>query len=804
MRYFLAILFLLSFCLLKAQQPIEGKVIDAESKKPLAFVNIQINNSSRGISTDINGKFKFLGSTKIDSLKFSYLGYDKKTLSKKELQQINYTVSLKANAYELEEVEILPGINPAHRIIEAAIENKDINNPEKATEFSYESYNKLVFTGKSDSTISQDSISNLDSTDKETIDILKKRHLFLMESVTERNHIPPTHSKEIVVASRVSGLKNPLFSLIGTQLQSFTLYDTYVKLLGGNYLSPVTEGSINKYLFVLEDTLFQGSDTVYSISFRPRKGKFFDGLKGVITINTNGFAVQNFIAETINSSSFHVKIQQKFEYINKEQWFPTQLNTIIIMADEDFGKIKPTGVGTSFIRNITLSSDLSKKEIGNTILKMADDAGKKEESYWENYREDSLTEKEKNTYQFVDSIGEEANFDKKIFVYQALLKGLLPVGPFDLILNRFLDYNGYEGFRLGIGAETNDKLLKHFRVGGYFTYGFKDEKSKYGTHITWTPESNRQFTTQISYANDVIESGGSSFFKDRTNPFSSENFQKLFILQMDNIEKYQFSVSFQALRDFNFTFFGNTQARKINFDNYVFNDPALAFNDHQEQLFKLAEVGVETRWSFREKFVEMFGIKTPISYNYPIVHLKYTRGIAGLLEGDFDYNRIDLKVEKTVLLKNLGQSFFRLNAGFIDQSIPITAQYRATGTFNENLPLVADFSFQTAAPNEFFQDQYVSFFYKHSFKNLLYNSESFNPVLVVSTALGFGQMNSPSDHQNIEFTSMEKGFYESGVQIDRLIEFINLGIGAFYRYGPYSNEEIEDNFAFKITSTFKL
>ena len=103
--------------------------------------------------------------------------------------------------------------------------------------------------------------------------------LFLMESIAERNYIPPHHSKELVTESRISGLKTPFFSLLGTQLQSFSLYEDYVEIYGLNYLSPISKGSINKYLFILEDTLVFWCDTSFIISFCPRKTSFFTGLK---------------------------------------------------------------------------------------------------------------------------------------------------------------------------------------------------------------------------------------------------------------------------------------------------------------------------------------------------------------------------------------------------------------------------------------------------------------------------------------------------------------------------------------------
>ncbi|MEX2379365.1 MAG: carboxypeptidase-like regulatory domain-containing protein [Vicingaceae bacterium] len=208
MKYPLLLLLLfITIPSLHAQEWIEGKVIDAQSEQPLAFVNIVFPKSGGGVNSDIDGSFRFQASANRKTIVFSYLGYQRDTLSLQEVRA-NSTIRLESNTYKISEVTILPGVNPAHRIIEAAIANKDKNNPEKATEFSYDSYNKLIFSAEPDSGYLNlpDSIQRNDSDSYEGLQFIEKSHMFLMESVTERNHIPPTHTKEVVKASRISGM----------------------------------------------------------------------------------------------------------------------------------------------------------------------------------------------------------------------------------------------------------------------------------------------------------------------------------------------------------------------------------------------------------------------------------------------------------------------------------------------------------------------------------------------------------------------------------------------------------------------
>ena len=57
--------------------------------------------------------------------------------------------------------------------------------------------------------------------------------------------------------------------------------------------------------------------------------------------------------------------------------------------------------------------------------------------------------------------------------------GYYPIAFFDVNLRYLIKYNNYEGFRLGFGGVTNERLFEKYKLGGYYARGFKDKKSKY-------------------------------------------------------------------------------------------------------------------------------------------------------------------------------------------------------------------------------------------------------------------------------------------------------------------------------------
>ncbi len=126
------------------------------------------------------------------------------------------------------------------------------------------------------------------------------------------------------------------------------------------------------------------------------KGKYFDGLKGLLYINTDGYAIQNVIAEPSKSSYFNIRIQQQYEKV-EGAWFPMQLNT-----DLDFGKSVQIndrtmfGVGRTYIKDLQINIEEKKKNFNGVVLDYDNKSIKtNSDSLLNKYRVDTLNVLEK-------------------------------------------------------------------------------------------------------------------------------------------------------------------------------------------------------------------------------------------------------------------------------------------------------------------------------------------------------------------------------------------------------------------------
>jgi len=797
---------------------ISGRVIDADSRVALSFVNIVINDGHRGGTTDIDGKFSFKHNESIKQLNLSYVGYES-MVYEVEANRKNHIIRLKKKKYELPEFVVYPTENPAHRIIKNVVANRDKNDPEKLPAFAYTSYDKMIFTLELDSLPLVDTLE-IDTTDSFR-DYLDKHHLFMMESVSERKFRAPDKNEEKVIATKVSGFQDPIFVFLLSQWQSTSFYKERIELLGKKYVNPISKGSTKKYFFLLQDTLYYGEhDSVFVISFRPGINTNFEGLKGVLSINTKNWAIQNVIAEPAKDQlGIGFKIEQMYELIEKEQWFPTQLNTEFIttaqftdttmylsvgdMPDsvaETITRI-PFGIGKSYIRNINLDTTFKLRDFGNVAVEVDPNANFRDNDFWLGYRIDSLSDKERNTYRYIDSVGKAENFDRFARNFESLMTGKIPWGYVDLDMHRFLRYNSFEGFAPGIGLHTNERISQTFSTGGYIRYGIKDGRFKFGGDLGVNLYRKWDLTWKAQYMNDVMETSGVTFWDEDYRLNNMDNFRDFHIQRMDDAEYYSTSLGFRTFKFMN-VHLGLSKTNKIVTNNYTYTISEGDINIHFDR-FDFTELSLGLRYAYGEKFIQNMRKKISLGTNYPIVWFQYSHGLEGFLHGGYEYNRYDIKVEKSFYTNYLGKTSLKLVGGYVDSDIPYTNLYNGNASWR-SFSLHAPNSFATMRMNEFLSNKYVAFYFQHDFEKLLFKGGMFKPEFAIVTNLGFGWLDFKKSHHNIRYKTMEKGFYESGLLINNILnlQLYSLGVGAFYRYGPYTFKNGWENVGAKLTLKF--
>lgn len=783
-------------------QTVSSRIIDQRTGEVLAFAAIIEQGTVNGVYSDIDGRFELILIDSLNALEINLVGYE--PLRVKNYRELVSPIALTSAKNILSEITIRPGLNPAERIIQLAIDHKESNDPEGSTAFTYSGYNKLIFGAAIDSTLLMDTLpSDLDTNTLSAINFLKQQHLFLMESVTERKFLPPNHSEETIIANRVSGLQNTELFLLATQLQSFSFYGESVELLGEKYMSPLANHAINKYYFELDDTTYLGNDTIFSISFRPRSNKNFSSMNGRLYINTNGYALQQVVAEPRQAGKMKIKIQQQYAFVQDKQWFPIQLNSSIQFSTVSVAAFPLIGEGRSYIKNIVFDPPLKASQFTPVAIEMLPNAGHAADSIWNKYREHSLDEKETKTYHFIDSIGQELHLDRRLKAIEALATGEVSIGYVNVDLRRLISFNNYEGFRLGAGLRTNHRLSEKFNTGGYVAYGFGDAAWKYGGDLLVHLNRKRNAWLSVEYRNDVMEMGGNTLRQSEQGGFMKDNLYRLFVSRMDKREVLQTRLNGRLIGNLTGTAFVNTQYIQ-SYADYAFLKTVQESVVLTDSNYQVTETGVVFRFAPGERLARTASREIRLGGRFPVFHFSYTAGVQGPLQGAYHYTRIDARIDKQFNIQNIGKLTVSAIAGGCPNDVPLSLLYNAEGSY-EKFSIVAPGSFQTMRTNEFMHSRFVALHLRHAFMELSFFQGKFKPKVVLAHSMLWGDFQNKSSHSFIA-KQAERGYFESGIQLDNLFVsgISGIGLGAYYRYGNYSLSKRADNLAIKLTTSFSF
>ncbi len=785
---YLIFISLLSILTGYSQISITGKVLDLETKLPLAFANIIFNNDFKfQIMTDFDGKFIYNSKFEIKNLVCSYVGYEKVVMNISKESMIIY---LKPNTISLLEVLVLQNENPANKIIRKVVLNKKTNNPDNYQSYQYTAYNKNVYD------LFFNTNSKKDSVEVDTF--LKGGHLFITESVSQKKHIKPNVSEETIIASKASGFKNPRFASIETDMQPFSFYNENIKLLNINYLNPISNGCLKKYTFKLEDEIYKEKDTVFIISFTPKKFKNFNGLKGLLYINSNQYAIQNVIASPDESGLIDIKIHQQYQFIDSKYWFPERLNYELVVGKERNSKKKGIIVnGKSYIKNVFINLNLDKNDFSTINLFLDENAQKKRPIYWEKARIEKLNKSEQTTYKIIDSIGYKNNFDNIMNLVINGSQGRFSTTYFDLDLTKSLIINKYEGYRLGTGIFTNNLYSGSFCLGGSLGYGIKDKSMKYTASAFYEISNKKEIYFGYEFNEDLIERGFSGL-QANSNLF---DIRKTIGYEFNKIKEHKIKCMGKNFKYLNWEFeFGKAKINPISIANS--NDSYIN-----------TSLSAKFRYAFNEKTTNSFGKKISLATDFPIFELYFSKGFGNFLNGNLNYEKLQIAVNQSVFFKNFGKTDYCLALGLITKKVPFALLFTGEGGYNGNqfFDFYSKNYFQTMSPYEFVSDQFLNLFLNHDFGGLLFKTKAFRPNLIFQNNFSWGNVSANNSQQTVLFKTKNKIFAETGLQINNLIKFkmenlgyFGFGMGVFYRYGYYSATITEQNWVAKLTINYSI
>jgi hypothetical protein len=766
-------------------------VKEFQSELIIPFVKITITNEEPRLS-GLDGDF-ILDTNKVREFHLSVSGYQDSLIQVNSIE--NNVIYLRPESAFWDEVRVLPGENPAHRIMNEVIARKNTNNPEKNDAFTYNSYSKFIFDLHPEAFDSV-TLTDRDTTLKKIQSFFEEQHFLLIESASQRAFVPPTRNKEEITAYQVSGFSSPMLSTMANEMQSFSFYNNQFEISGSSYLSPVAFGSTNRYFFLIEDTTYSKQDTVFHISFRPKKGKDFEGMKGMLYINTNGYAIEKVVAEPFHpKEELDIRIIQEYILLENDKWFPWKLSTEAtfptIKISEKLAKGFLIAKGNTYIKDVKINPPgLKIGLLENTYISTLPDADKVIQEAWDTLRTYVITEKELATYRRMDSLNQIYHFDKKLSFAESLAQGLIPLGYVNMNINKIYDFNQFEGNRWGLGIETSKKLARKFTLGGYFGYGFWDKQWKKGGYADFRMNAKKFIFSHLSFDDDVITVGGSSMLINQNGFQATDILNHIYINRMDYQRKAQVGFSGYLLSNLKWGVYGNYQ-RVTSLDSLV-----LISNPHTN--FDVAESVFEIKWNIKEKVIVLGETRIPSGTKYPKIELQFRKGWSGIANASLNYARWNTSISQKVNLLRAGELEWCLKGGKTWGDVPLLLQQHVSSS-GRNKGIDVPFTFQTMMPSSYFTNEYIALFQTYRFKPFPIKSKMFKPQMGLHHGIGIGRMDNNLNYL-LPFKSMHEGYAEVGVLFDGLLVSgaSKIGVGVYYHYSNTSFTNWKENLFFKL------
>jgi hypothetical protein len=817
----LSILFTLVFFAGFSQVKIGGVVKD-EKNQSIPFANIVFVGSSTGTVSDENGKFYLESAKTYTQIEVSFLGYETKKLPIKN-RDYNLSIVLKESAARLEEVFIYSGKvkkkgNPAIAILEKIWAKKRQNGIYLFDQYQYEKYEKLEFDMNNvDSAMIKSKLFKgmefvFEGIDTSNVTGKAFLPIFINESVYASfgKNKGGKKLREDLVANKNSGFNNNqnVIAFIKDLYVDYNIYDSYIKIFDKSFVSPISKAvGVSTYNYILADSAFIDNKWCFNILYYPRrKGEMT--FKGNFWVNDTTFAIKEINMQANKSANINwvkdIYIEQEFEVLNDSVFL---LKRDYMMSDFSLNKKdkskglygKRTTMYKDYNFNLKKEDAFYNEEINaydKNIYSKADD-------YWNQNRQEQLNENEQGIYKMLDTLATVPKFKRIYNLVSILGSGYIEMNKFDFgdVFSTF-GKNDVEGWRLRAGGRTFLGGNEPWRLQGYTAYGFKDDKFKYGISGKWMLNPKSRFTVGLGNRRDVEQIGvsltttndvmGRSFAS--SSLFSSGDNSKLTSINLSNffmsIEprnnlEFRAGASYRTLE--------SASPETFNLDYWVDKD-----NNIKKADLAQSEIDFSVRYTPNRKTIGYGVERNEVTDTYSTLFINYSKGIKGLFNSDFDYQKVQFYYRQPILIGGLGRMFTTFEVGKTFGEVPLGLLNVVPGNQSyftiENTYSLLDYY-------EFVTDTYASLHVEHNFNGKFLSRipllKKLNLREIVGVKGVWGEISDKNialSASNINYVVPTKGYYEYSVGIGNIFKVFRID---FSWRGNYRDVPNANNFAIK-------
>lgn len=713
---------------------VNGRITDAESGEALAYVNIHFQHTQVGTTTDESGWFELKADVKADTLVISYIGYETRKIYLPRGRSENLRIKLQPKGYQLDEVVILPGENPAHVLLRKVWEHKDKNAPKNLDYYSYDVYNKLEFdlnnlTQDFDESRLLKPFAFLEEY-VDTADLNGKSYLpFFLSETMSTIYYSGKKDEEIekITANKISGITNEsLKQFTGDMYQDVNIYDNVVEIFEKGFVSPIGRMGKMYYKYYLTDSAFIDNNWCYKLQFTPRR-KHELTFEGEVWIHDTTYAVKAFdvnITETANINFIdEIRSSQAFTRVDDSTWMLSYDKLIV-----DFNLLKRSegfyGRKTSYYRNHRINEAVDKRIFSQShpsnLIYAADTV--RDDLYWEERRPVALQKREQDIYFLVDTVQEVPAFKTWEDIVTTLATGYYKLGPIEIgPYYTFYSGNPEEGTRFKFGMRTSNDFSERLMLEAFAAYGLTDKELKYGGGARYMFSTLPRRSAGLYYTRDYYEMLG------KVNALQTDNILST-LLRRDDELRLSMKQQWQAFYEYEWEEgISNTLSlyhQRIfppKSANYFVKNENPQLRDlvyrHENSLYT-SEIRLNMRIAKGEKFLRGKFERISLGTNKPVFNIDMAYAPERFLGNKYSYFNLNFSMKDKIRMYPLGELRYTLQTGKIWGAAPYPFLHVPQG--NQSYAFY-DYAFNLMSYYEFVSDQYVSLMAEQHFHGFFLN-----------------------------------------------------------------------------------
>ena len=746
MRLFISFIVLLVASSLFGQgvTKVSGRVYEAETGDPLAFVNVIFKGTSVGSPTDLDGYFEIQSRFVSDSLCANFLGFNEQCIAiDKETKHRNVDFRLEAKELRLKNVTVVAKKgryrkknNPAVELMRKVIANKKDNRLESEDFYTFEQHEKIQIDLNNVTEEFKDRkiFNNFDLLwnylDTSNVNGKVFLPIFLREVISDVYYRKSSKTKkEYQKAIKLTKFDEQLDDqsindVIEFLYKDIDIYDNTIPLLDHSFISPISHLALNCYRFYILDTTNVNGINSTRLGFIPKNMSNFGF--------TGDLYVTNDERHTVTGADFGIIGDINLNFINDLELsqdfepLPDHEDRFVLTKDEiviDYSLTR-NGIGLFGTRTLGYKAfdfappDQSVFSPIDQVIK-SDDAFEHGDSYWDQKRIIDLNDNQEELYEMIDTRITIPAYKRLVTGIRILSTGYVPLKKFEIgPLPTFYSYNQVEGSRVRLGGETNLDFNKKIQLQGYGAYGIRDERFKYSGAATYSFNKdwkrNPRHFVRATYQSDVSFPGQELTFAQQDNILLSLRRGQTNFMFLDREAILQYT---RETPGFAYDIIYTNRKRQ------PYGDLELNFVDELGEPGSLSEIntttlGVSLEYAPNKQFIQGRQYRRPIINKFPIWTLRYEGAIDGFLGSEFSYQKLELGVFKRFNLSVFGHTNIGIEVSKIWGDLPYTELFIP--------PANQSFAYQRETFNlmnffEFVSDQQIFIRAGHYFKGFFFN-----------------------------------------------------------------------------------